>query len=72
MNEAEKKALAYEIASTLQDVKSLGVHEYIVAKYSEEFLREILEIVMHTPKENIKRSRAAYYMHLVKNRGNAL
>ncbi len=72
MNEAEKKTFAYEIASTLQDTKSLSVHEYIVAKYSEEFLREILEIVMHTPKENIKRSRAAYYMHLVKNRGSSL
>lgn len=70
MNESEKKAFAYEIASTLQDTKSLGVHEYIVSKYSEDFLREILQLVMHTPKENIKRSRAAYYMHLVKHRGN--
>lgn len=72
MNEEEKKKFAYEIASTLQDVKSLSVHEYIVAKYSEDFLREILQIVMNTPKENIKRSRAAYYMHLVKNRGTGI
>lgn len=68
MNETERKAFAYELASTLQDVKSLGVYEKFVLNYSEEKLREILQIVMNTPMQNIKRSRAAYFTYLVKHR----
>lgn len=68
MNEQEKKAFAYELATTLQDVKSFGLYELFVETYSEEKLREILQLVMNTPKENIKRSRAAYFTYLVKHR----
>ena len=68
MNEQERKAFAYELASTLKDVKSLGVYEKMVWNYTEEKLREILQLVMNTPEENIKRSRAAYFTYLVKNR----
>ncbi len=68
MNEQERKQFAFELASTLQDVKSLGVYEIFVANYTEDKLREILRIVMNTPIENIKRSRAAYFTYLVKHR----
>lgn len=71
MNEAQLKRFAYEIASTLDDVKSLGVHEALVHKYSEEFLREQLAFIMSLKEEKISRSRAAYFMHLVYKRGGA-
>lgn len=68
MTEHEKKAFAYEIASVLQDQKSLGLYQNYVEIYSEAKLREILKIVMETPMENIKRSRGAYFTYLVKHR----
>jgi hypothetical protein len=70
MKEAQQKSFAYEIASKLDDTKSVGVYEGFVNKFSEEFLREILEVVLATPERNIKRSRGAYFTFLVNNRSN--
>lgn len=65
----KQTALAYEIADALNDKKSLEWHLSLVQKYSEEFLREQLQIVMSTPDHKITRSRAAYFNHLVTNHG---
>jgi hypothetical protein len=70
MKEAQQKAIAYDLANKLGDVKSLGVYEAFVRKYSLEFLDEILQVVLSTPERNIKRSRGAYFTFLVNNRSN--
>jgi hypothetical protein len=60
-----EQILALEIAETLDDMKSLLTHQRLVRKYSESYLREQLAKAMATPKEEIRRNRAALYMYLV-------
>ena len=62
---SQEEKLAIEIAEALDDVKSLKTHLLFAKQYSESFLREKLEIVLKTPKEDIRKSRAAYYTYLV-------
>lgn len=70
MNNRKDQNLAYEIAKTLDDLDSLQYHLTTVKKYKEEFLRKILQKVMTTPEEKIKRSRAALYTFLVNQHGS--
>lgn len=65
----KQTALAYELADALNDKKSMEFYFVLVEKYSEEFLRDKLKIVMTTPEEKITRSRAAYFNYLVTKHG---
>lgn len=58
-------ALAREIAHTLGDSDSLSFHLKQVRKFKEEFLRKRLAHVMALPESQIKKSRAALYVHLI-------
>ena len=61
----QQKKLAREIATKLDDMKSLTYHEDLVMQYTESYLREKLKYVMSLPRERIKNSRAAYYIFLI-------
>ena len=61
--------LAYEIASTLNDLESLSVHISFTQKYQEVFLRKILQRVMSVPDNKIKRTRGALFTYLVNEHG---
>lgn len=69
MNETNNKQLAYELASTLQDLDSLPVYFAFVEKYSAAFLRKTLNKVMSLPDEKIKRTRGALFTFLVNQNG---
>lgn len=58
--------LAREIASALYDLDSLPYHLKLVRQYNEEFLRDKLRHVLSLPEDQIKRSRAALYIYLIK------
>lgn len=66
----EQKHLAYKIASTLNDLHSLSLHEAYVRKYPKEFLEELLHRVLAIPADKITKSRAAYYNSLVQRNGS--
>lgn len=68
----KQKALAYELADALDDLKSIDYYIALVSKYSEEYLREKLQIVQTTPIEKIKRSRAAYFNYIVSQHGRRI
>jgi hypothetical protein len=57
--------LAREIAETLNDFDSLSYHLQTVHKFTEEFLRKKLAKVMSIPEHEIRKSRAALYVHLI-------
>lgn len=65
----KQKQFAKVIAATLDDLKSLVLHEKLILQYSETYLNETLEYVMALPREKIKNSRAAFYVWLVNNNG---
>lgn len=65
------EAFAIELAEALDDMKSLMTYQRFVSRYSESFLREILETVIKTPKEKIKNSRGAYFTFLVTQRAHS-
>jgi hypothetical protein len=69
MNDYKKHWLAYEIATQLNDLKSIGLHIHFTNINTEAFLREQLALVLATPDSEISKSRAAYYVHLVKTNG---
>ncbi len=72
MNLTQKEEnLAFQIAETLNDAKSLLVYERFVQRYSESFLLEILSIVMKIESSKIKNSRGAYFTYLVNQRANS-
>lgn len=66
-----EQELAVELAQALDDMKSLMTYERFVKRYSESFLKEILETVVRTPKERIKNSRGAYFTFLVGQRSHS-
>ena len=65
-----EEKLAYEIASTLDDLEALEMHRQFVAMYAEKFLRKQLMKVMSIKIENIRKSRGALYTSLVKKYGH--
>ncbi len=62
--------LAREIAESLQDMDSLGLHIKFVQTYTEGFLRKILNKVLSIPEDKIRKTRGALYTSLVKQQGN--
>lgn len=65
----EKNKLAYEIASSLEDMEALALYDAFTKKYSEAFLRKILLRVMSVPDHKIKRTRGALFTFLVQQHG---
>ncbi len=57
--------LAFEIATTLEDMDALPLHQQFTQKYSESFLRKKLMRVLSIPERKIKRSRAALFNFLI-------
>jgi HJR/Mrr/RecB family endonuclease len=64
--------LAYELASTLEDMSSLQLYLQFAQKYKEEHLRETLEKVMSLDGSKIKKTRGALFTYLVKGYGRQL
>ena len=64
MSTKEEK-LAREIASALDDLVSLPIYEKFTTKYSEQFLRKILQRVLSVPEKDIRKTRGALFTYLV-------
>lgn len=62
--------LAREIAESLQDMDSLGMHIKFVQTYAESHLRKILSKVLSIPEHKIRKTRGALYTSLVKQQGH--
>jgi hypothetical protein len=62
--------LAVEIAESLQDQDSLGMHIKFVQMYAEAFLRKVLAKVLAIPQEKIRKTRGALNTALVKQQGH--
>lgn len=69
MNINPQQKLAYELASALSDLKSLGAYEALTERYSEAWLREVLLKVLSVPEEKILKSRGALFTSIVKRYG---
>ena len=65
MDLSQQQMFALELAETLKDHDSLVLYNQLTEKYSEEFLRKILDRVMAIPKEKIRKSRGALFTFLV-------
>lgn len=61
--------LAYDIASTLNDLDNLKVHEEFTQTYQEDFLQKMLNKVMSIPERKIKKTRGALFTYLVQRNG---
>jgi hypothetical protein len=61
----QEQKLAIELAQTLDDIASLLTYQKFVKQYAESYLRERLNLVMKIPKEDIKKTRGAYFTYLV-------
>jgi hypothetical protein len=68
-NQSKEYKLAYEIAETLGDLESLELHISIAERLNESVLRKILTKVMSVPHNQIKRTRGALYIYLIKQHG---
>lgn len=65
MNHFEKSQLAMEIAEGLKDSNALPLFMSYTEKYPEAFLREKLNHVLSLSDSQVKKSRAALFVHLV-------
>lgn len=61
----QEQKLAIELAQTLDDIGSLLTYQKFVKQFAESYLRERLSLVMKIPKEDIKKTRGAYFTYLV-------
>ena len=64
MSTKEEK-LAHEIATALDDLVALPIYEKFTKKYSEQFLRKILQRVLSIPEKDIRKTRGALFTYLV-------
>ena len=62
----EQRMLALRIATLLDDLGSLALHERFVRTYPREFLEEKLRIVL--AKDGLE-NKAAYYTTIIKTNG---
>jgi len=61
----KEEKLAREIAIALDDLVALPIYEKFAAKYSEGFLRKILQKVLSVPEKDIRKTRGALFTYLV-------
>jgi len=64
----EQEKLAIEIATKLDDMKSLHMHRVYVQQYSEAHLRKALEVALYYDEKDVRTTRGAIYTSQVKNR----
>jgi hypothetical protein len=62
---APRPLTAVEIASALQDPAGLPIFERLLAQHPTGILRRALDLTLHVPTGNIRRSRVAYFMAVV-------
>jgi hypothetical protein len=62
---SKEERLAREIADALNDNESLAIHITFAKKYSEAFLRKILQKVLSIPEDQIRKTRGALFTYLV-------
>ena len=60
-----EEKLAREIAIALDDLVALPIYEKFTTKYSEGFLRKILQKVLSVPEKDIRKTRGALFTYLV-------
>jgi len=61
----EQKQFAYKVATALNDLHSLALHESFVRRYPREYLEEQLRKTLERPEHEIYTSRARYYTSIV-------
>lgn len=62
----ELEKLALEIAHALNDMDSIQWHRKTVTRYSEAYLRSIMNKVLAMPEDKIQKSRGALYNSLLR------
>ena len=62
---APEPLTAVAIASALQDPAGLPIFERLLARHPTELLQRALDLTLHVPTGNIRRSRGAYFMAVV-------
>lgn len=65
--ETPEQALALELAEQLQDTRNLPCYLSLVQQFREEHLRRAATIARETPRAQIKKSRGALFVYLVKH-----
>jgi len=63
MNTEEK--FAREIADALNDLEAIPLYESFTRKYSEAYLRKLLQRVLSIPESQIRKTRGALFTYLV-------
>ncbi len=63
---SREELLALDLAKALNDFKGLPLYISFAKKYPESFLRETLSGVLETPRNKIRKSRAALFNYLVR------
>jgi len=63
----QQEKLAVEIATKLDDMKSLHNHRIYVQQYSEAHLRKALEVALSYEDKDVRTTRGAIYTSQVKN-----
>jgi hypothetical protein len=61
----KQEKLAREIADALGDPEALPLYTAFAEKYTEAFLRKILQRVLTIPQEQIRKTRGALFTYLV-------
>jgi type II secretory pathway component PulL len=62
----KEEKLAREIASALGDEDSIALHISYAEKYSEEYLRSVLQKVLSIPEDQIRKTRGALFTFLIR------
>lgn len=62
---------AYQLATALDDMRSLGFYRKLAQAYSHGLLREILAKALATPAHKVKKSRGAIFTGIWKRYGCA-
>lgn len=65
----KEQKLAREIADALDDNEALPIYEGFACKYTEDFLRKILQRVLSIPQDQIRKTRGALFTYLIKQHG---
>lgn len=62
----KQQKLAREIADALNDMEAVSIYEGFAYKYTEDFLRRILQRVLSIPQDQIRKTRGALFTFLIK------
>lgn len=64
-----EEKLAREIADALGDMEALPLYTSFAEKYTDTFLRKILQRVLSIPQDQIRKTRGALFTYLIKQHG---